>query len=426
MSRPLCPFVLLPFILMACGTQPEEPVVLPSEAPDMSADASPDVVSQDAPPDMPAPEPFDPDTLFEAGPHKVGYLETQITYMDPQGTARTIPISIWYPAASDTDARPFTYRVAGFVRLRSEIALDAPDPDTSGPFPTAIYSHGSGGEALLAYPYAERFASWGWVVASPGHVGNTALDALNMTLDPFTKVAVNRVQDISATLDAIESDTPPEGLETLTGLADTANTFLFGHSFGAFTTLATAGADVTYDRLESTFCSANPLDPNCVYLRDPLVKARIEAGYGDPRIGAIGPQAPALVAGFSPGELGAFELPTMLQTGRRDKTTTQQAEAVPAWMGLDGPDDIWVEIPDGGHYTFISVCEDLGPDLIAMFRSDAPEDGCDETFVPPSEAIPVLRAYLLAFAKLHILGEEALEQVLTGPPLDPRFEITTR
>ena len=116
----------------------------------------------------------------------------------------------------------------------------------------------------------------------------------------------------------------------------------------------------------------------------------------------------------------------MLQSGRRDITTTDAAQAQPAWAGLDHPDDIWVELPNGGHLSFISVCDDIGPNFLDQFQPNNQEDGCGDDFVPVSQAVPALAAYLLGFARLHVLGEEVWRTILGGDPLDPAVVVTTR
>jgi predicted dienelactone hydrolase len=359
--------------------------------------------------------------LFEPGSYEVGYRELSVTY-DPPGdiAERALPLKVWYPAAPDSGAEPASYAVGGIVEIQPELALDAPPASDDGPFPVVIYSHGSGGEGLLAYPYGELFASWGWVVAAPNHVGNTALDALGNSSVSFAANMLNRVTDISAVLDALDSGLSDEAVD---GLSDMENVFLFGHSFGAYTTLAVGGADIDFDTLEAGCASYG--DESCEFLAQAEVEQAFRDGFGDSRVDAIGPQAPALVPLFADGELAAIEVPTMLQTGRIDQTTTQEGQAVPAWNGLDHTDDIWVEMPRGAHFTFITICTDLSPDTLDLFRPDATSDGCGEDFIDTTIAVPTLRAYLLGFAELHVLGDTQWSAVVDQDLVDG-FEVSAR
>lgn len=355
-----------------------------------------------------------PDELFEPGPYEVGYRELAITYDEAAtGDDRELVLRVWYPAAPDSGADPARYALSNeFIDLdlAAGIALDAPPVNEESNFAFVIYSHGNGGEGLLAYPYGELMASHGWILVAPNHTGNTAFDLLG-TPDPTTRSALDRPNDITAIIDEFES-----GLsgDELAGKADTSAVYVFGHSFGGYTTFAAGGADADYDAANEG-CDGS-MDPSCEVLADPDVEAAYRAGFGDPRIVALAPQAPSI--GFlADGQITSIDVPTMLMSGRLDQTTTQEEDAAPAWAELDGPDDIWVEMPEGAHFTFITICYDLEPGLLSLFQPDAGEDGCGPDFIDAQEAIPVLAAYVLAFGRRHVLGETAWDEVLEGPPL---------
>lgn len=355
-----------------------------------------------------------PDELFEPGPYEVGYREFPLTYSEAaSGDDRELLLRVWYPAAPDSGADPARYALSNGtinIELAAGIALDAPPVNEEESFPFAVYSHGNGGEGLLAYPYGELMASHGWIVVGPNHTGNTAFDFLE-TPDPGTRSALDRPNDITAVIDEFES-----GLsgDDLAGKADTSGVFVFGHSFGGYTTFTSGGADVDFDAANEG-CEGST-SASCEVLADPDVEAAYRAGFGDPRVVALAPQAPALVS-IADGELADLGIPTMLMSGRLDQTTTQETSAEPAWAGVDDPDDLWVEMPLGAHFSFITICYDLDPGILALFQPDAGEDGCGPEFIDAEEAIPVLSAYVLAFGRRHVLGETQWDAVLTGPPL---------
>ena len=353
------------------------------------------------------------DELFEQGPYEVGYREMAIIYSDAASMEpRELPLRVWYPAQDDSGAPPARYAVAGVVDLPSGIALDAPPVTDEEQLPFVIYSHGSGAEGLLAYPYGELMASHGWVLVAPNHPGNTALDGVLGQSDPSALVALNRPIDITAVIDEFESGLSGDELE---GKADVAlGVFLFGHSFGGYTSFTAGGADVDYDASIAE-CEGQTSE-SCDVLADPNVEAVYRAGFGDPRIVAIAPQAPALVS-IADGELGNLGIPTMLMSGRLDQTTTNEEQAKPAWAGVNDPGDIWVEMPLGAHYSFVTVCHDLDPEVLALFIDDADMDGCSPDFIDTRDAVPVLAAYLLGFGRRHVLGQTEWDPILTGPPL---------
>ncbi len=368
--------------------------------------------------------PANADELFESGPYEVGYREMVLTYssagsMEP----RELALRVWYPAQDDSGADPARYAVGGIVDLPAGIALDAPPVTEDGNLPLVVYSHGNGGEGLLAYPYGELMASHGWVLVAPNHTGNTALDLAFGPADPTALVALDRPTDITVIIDEFDSGWSGDELE---GKADVAlGVYLFGHSFGGYTSFTAAGADVDYDTF-SADCDGMTSE-NCDVLTDPNIEAAYRAGFGDPRIVAIAPQAPALVA-IADGELGDLGMPTLLMTGSLDQTTTFEESAEPAWAGINDPGDIWVNMPLGAHFSFVTICHDLAPDILAVFIDDADQDGCSPDFIDTREAIPVLAAYVLAFGRRHILGQTEWDPILTGPPLgNPNdFEITVK
>ncbi len=351
------------------------------------------------------------DELFEQGPFEVGYREITISYSEAATLEdRELLLRVWYPAQEGSGKPPATYAVGGIINLPAVYALDAPPVTDQENLPFVVHSHGNGAEGLLAYPYGELMASHGWVLVAPNHTGNTAFDFLDMP-DPFTRSALDRPTDISTIIDEFES-----GLsgDELAGKADTSSVFLFGHSFGGYTTFVSGGAAVDFDGIEAD-CEG-VMSAACDLIANPDVKAAYRAGFLDERIVALAPQAPA-IGSIADGELAKLEVPTMLMSGLLDQTTTQEESAVPAWMSLDHQDDLWVEMPKGAHFSFISICHDLSQDLLDFFRPDAGQDGCGPGFIDTQEALPVLAAYVLAFGRRHVLGQTEWDPILTGPPL---------
>ncbi len=365
----------------------------------------------DDPETTPAPTAAD---LQERGDYAVGFQELEFTYDGALGTARTIPIKVWYPATEGGEEAA-TYAVAGIVEVPANGALAAPNVAGETSFPLAVYSHGSGGDGLLAYPYGELMASQGWIVISPNHIGNTALDGATMMFDAFPNIAINRAADITAAIDWAADSLPGD----LAGKARTDEVFMFGHSFGAYTTFAAGGVDLDYDTMVAS-CAGDSCD---AYMASG-VEAALQADLGDPRIVAIAPQSPALVPFYANGEAAALTVPTLLMSGKRDITLTEQEATLPAWAALDNPDDLWVDMPDGAHLTFISICDDLDDSVLGLFQPNYLDDGCGDSFTPVSEAVPALAAYVLGFARQHILGED-WNDVLRGEPIHPSFVIST-
>ncbi|MEM7434848.1 MAG: hypothetical protein AAF436_06815 [Myxococcota bacterium] len=364
------------------------------------------------------------DELLSLGEFDVGFRQMMLRYTPPgSGETREISMRMWYPAAPDSGAEPAVYAVAGVVSVPTDVALDAPPLAEGSDFPLVIYSHGSGGQALLGYPYGELMASHGWILASANHAGNTALDDLGGTSTPGARNQLNRPSDITAVIDWLESGLTDDDLA---GAADTSRVFVIGHSAGAYTAFAAAGATPDYDALVEGCDDESPSE-SCLVYAEPEVEAAFRAGLGDPRVVAVATQAPGVPRG---ADLAALEVPTMLMSGLLDRTTPHATQAAPAWEALDNPDDIWVDMPRGAHFTFITICHDLTAALINVIQSDAFDDGCDFDLSPRTDdVVPILAAYTLGFGRIHVLGETEWQAVLAGPTLgdfDEEFEITSR
>ncbi len=153
----------------------------------------------------------------EAGPAKVAsFLET---WRD-ETRARDVPVKIWHPDAASG----------------------------AGPFPVIVFSHGLGGTRDGYAFLGKHWASWGYVCVHVQHLGSDdsvwrgnpkpteALQAATTNLDNL----LGRPKDISFAIDEL---TRRNALEAwpLKGKLDLAKLGVAGHSFGAYTSLCSAG-----------------------------------------------------------------------------------------------------------------------------------------------------------------------------------------
>jgi hypothetical protein len=166
-------------------------------------------------------------------------------------------------------------------------------------------------------------------------------------------------------------------------------------------------------------------DGSCEVYGDTDARAALDAGFFDERIDAIVPQAGA-ATGYLEGEFAAIELPTMWMTARLDATLSWDDHGSPGWEALDGANDVWIDLTRGGHHSFHAACEEVDIAILDGIGLNVSEDGCGEDFTPIAEIVPVVQAYIHAFARLHILGEPVWRGVFTSPPLHAEVEITTR
>jgi len=359
----------------------------------------------------------------------VGFRDDLALTYRPAGAAedRTVPVAVWYPAEPGTGA-PGPYEVA-FIRTEvGEKRIDATPRADLGPLPVAIYTHGSGATGVLGYPYGERLAAAGWLVLAPDHVGNTIADASAT----FPENLVQRPQDLRAVLDWVRGEgLPPE----LAGLAGD-DVLLFGHSWGTQGVLLLAGGDLDPEALRAASRARVPDDdPDReealaaidAYLSDPDVAAAIDAGFADDRVRAFAVQSPAFVDLLAEGSLEDAVAPVMVQAAIRDSILPYDENVVAAWQGLDDPDDVLVEIEDGGHYTFTTTCTVLGGRFMDFLESLAAwdTDGCNPDLLPQEDAVRFMADYLDAFAR-RAAGDAAAGELLRAPPPAPGIQVTFR
>jgi predicted dienelactone hydrolase len=366
-------------------------------------------------PDAPPPDaaglaaPADRAALFAPGPYTVGYRTATVTYR-PAGrdTDRTLAVDLWYPATPGT-GEDTVYRVAGVIEVEREGPRTGAEPLAGPPFPVIVYSHGSGGVGLAGFSYGEHFASWGFVVAAPDHTGNTVLDRTN----PGALNLLVRPQDLSATLDWVTADaaSPVAGLTSEVIAA-------IGHSFGGYGALSLLGPIGDWTAI------AEGCDPeSCAIFEDPAARAALDAGFLDERVDAIVAQTPVVMT-FPEAELAALERPVMYATARRDQTLPWDEEGRPGWERLDGPDDVWIDLLNGGHYSVVAVCDAVAPEILMAAGLDVVSDGCGPDFTPIAEIVPVVTAYAHAFVRQHALGEARWGAVIRGEPFHATVEVT--
>ncbi|MEM7435285.1 MAG: hypothetical protein AAF436_09055 [Myxococcota bacterium] len=346
--------------------------------------------------------------LFEPGTHVVGYQQATTTYSRAgTGEPRALAMSLWYPASDDAPQGFAEYTTGGAISIPSTVALVSPAVAEGGPFPVVVYSHGAGGEAQHAYPYAEFLASHGFVVISPEHPGTTIAD-LGENYSAFERWILDRPADITASLDWLENPTLPE----IAGRTDTSQVGLIGFSMGANGGYMLGGAELDREALRAA-CS--PQD--CPLLHVPEVDPAY-AALADSRIVAHIAQAPGGHPSMDAVSLEGYRIPTMLQVGRLDASVSVEARSVPLWEAAGASEDVWVEMPRGAHLTFLPTCRDVPADLLAALLPTAADDGCGGAFVPIDVALDGLAGYAHAYLRIHLLDEPRWEPALDAPLRD--------
>ncbi len=177
-------------------------------------------------------------------------------------------------------------------------------PNEPGPYPVIVFSHGAGGSQSCCDGLTRHWATYGYVTLQPTHEDSTVqrrnageedINFLVAVRDALKKPALwkSRPQDISFVLDSLS--VLQKRIPGLSGKMDAERIGVGGHSMGAFTADAIAGALVDLPNHPAT-------------------------NFADPRVKAV-----VLLSPQGPGEFGLTDhswdhltLPLLSMTGSLD------------------------------------------------------------------------------------------------------------
>ena len=229
-------------------------------------------------------------------------------------------------------------------------------PQTGGPFPVIIFSHGLGG-SREGYEYLGRYwAAHGYVSVHLQHPGS---DAAVWQDKPVTELksalrqsaaklanATNRPLDVSFAIDRLKKLNQENS--PLKNKLDLAHLGVAGHSFGAFTTLAVVG---------QVFVA--PGDQ--------------EISYGDPRVQAaiaMSAPVPARKELFNRA-FDKIKIPVLHMTGTEDFSPigeTRPADRRVPFVHIHGADQFLLTLAGGDHSVFAGVSRTLKPAREKQFK----------------------------------------------------------
>lgn len=383
-----------------------------SSASDMSADLEDtpaDTMEPDNSEDMPADMseameyltlPEKPWDVSVRGPYNVGYARGEFTYMvQPGNEERKIDVVYWYPTLA---AR---WKKARYMRNLVSIGDAQDNPpiaDTQPTYPMMVFSHGNGSLAEQSFTYTEHFASHGWIVVAPYHTNNSIFD--NPSSINYLS-SIDRPQDIAALLDWTEA-LPPEEAHEIDGHIDRDKIVMSGHSFGAFTTMAVAGAQFDVDSVVAQ-CMRGEINQSLCEIFGEAYQELFRDGFTEPRFKAAIPHTPGIGPAFEDG-VDQITIPLLMMTARRDRALPAEENGDYMWNRMTTGPHARFDLPNGGHFTYSNMCELLGN------VEQASDDGCNDTFIDSATALPMINHYALAWAEYHLLQESRHEALVTG------------
>ncbi|MGB3511533.1 MAG: alpha/beta hydrolase [Microcoleaceae cyanobacterium] len=217
--------------------------------------------------------------------------------------------------------------------------------------PVVVISHGLGSNGVNFESLAEHLASYGFAVALPQHPGSD-YEYIQKFLAGKTKDMfegnefINRPLDVTFLLNELEQLNKYQ----FHGQLNLEKVGIFGHSFGAYTAFALAGAEINFNQLKQDCgpqmevlnmslllqCRALELNPQKYSLKDD-------------RIGAIFVLDPVNSSLFGKASLAQIQLPVLWGSGSEDKITPIVLEQANSFTWLTTPDKYLVVTEGANH-----------------------------------------------------------------------------
>ena len=213
-----------------------------------------------------------------------------------------------------------------------QLTVDIYKPQTwrEGKTPVVVASHGLASNRQHYEELAPHLASYGFVVVVPQHPGSDSIYLEDLLLgyhrDLFKlNEFIDRPLDISYVLDELErrNDTEFEGRLNLESVG------VIGHSFGGYTALAIAGAQIDFEGLERK-CNKVIWDPDLSLLLQcrALELPRQTYDFRERRVKAIIVSNPVSRSIFGVKGLSTIETPVFIGAGELDPATPAIIEQI--------------------------------------------------------------------------------------------------
>ena len=270
-------------------------------------------------------------------------------------------------------------------------------PQTDDRVPLVVISHGFAASRINFADIAQHLASHGVAVAAIEHPGSNRqqlenLLAGNVSAAMAPNEFVDRPQDVTYLLDYLEQQT--QG--ALANRFNLDSVGVMGHSFGGYTALALAGAQLNLEQLP-TLCSAELADS--VNLSVPLqclaLQSQFQSPLQDDRIAAAFVFNPVASLIFGQPGLSQLQTPVLIIGGSDDPIAPTLVEQIQPFTWLTPADKYLVLMQGGSHNYAVS---ETTPDELS---------GPD-----PKLAREYLKALGLAFMQTHIAGQSDYGQFL--------------
>jgi len=220
-----------------------------------------------------------------------------------------------------------------------KVILYKPQQLPEGKIPVVVISHGLASRPEDFEKYGQQLATYGFLVVLPQHPGSDNLQFQAMLEGRSGEVFlrnefIDRPKDVTYLLDHLSQ----RNLSDFEGRLDLDNVGIMGHSFGGYTALALAGAQLDFDRLAKD-CDLRLALPNPSLLLQcrALELPRQAYDFRDPRVKAVLALNPVDSSLFGPKGLNNIQTPVFLFAGEQDLAAPAILEQVRSFLWINNP-----------------------------------------------------------------------------------------
>ena len=280
-----------------------------------------------------------------------------------------------------------------------KLTINLNDPSRNRKFPADIYlpitvgkqpltkpakliiiSHGLGSDRQTFAYLAEHLASYGFAVVVPEHPGSNAQRLQDLLSGRANEVSepmefINRPLDIKFLLDELTllSQSNPK----FQGKIDLQDVGMIGQSFGGYTALTLAGANLNFLQLHKDCAAINRSWNTSLLLQcRALLLKPSKYNFRDQRITAVMAINPINSSVIGPSGLSQIKIPLMIISGSSDTVAPPLAEQIQPFTWLTTPNKYLVIMQNGTHFSTLAPSPSdlplpepvIGPDL-ALARS---------------------------------------------------------
>lgn len=312
----------------------------------------------------------------------------------------------------------------------ADVYLPAMDNAAPASVPVAILSHGFGASRKDFADVAAHFASYGFAVALPEHIGSdTALQQAVLQGRAVEALVpsefVDRPLDVTFLLDELERRNQTEWQ----GRLNLQHVAMLGHSFGGYTALVVGGATADFANLHR-YCEQDSfldyLNPALVFQcralaleSSPEAVQRLTQGLQDPRVSLVIAANPVSSTILGPQGLSKIQVPVVMLGSGYDVAAPLLPEQAYPFTWLTAPEKYLVLVKGASHVPQLTSMIDrmLSPSI-------SPEVLAENMRLLRSNAKAILLAFLEIYLNHRTEYQSYLQPFYLETLTDPPFEFS--